>query len=195
MNLARWGVILCVASASWSLTGCANDRARSDGGAAVDASLMAYLSEARALHHQANVREDMGDLPGARAVLQRLVDARTPGPTAPPPEVEEVLADAYARLGELALKQNDLDGAQAAIAKGLEHAPGVSYFRGHLLEVSGLVEEARSHHLADAGKLEEATHARERAITLLEEVVKIQEQVIERSLGGAEAGVTPRKGP
>lgn len=191
MNLRRWGIALAIAS----LAGCANERARSDGGAAVDASLMAYLSEARALHHQANVREDMGDLPGARAVLQRLVEARTPSPATPPPEVEEVLADAYARLGELALKQNDLDGAQGAIAKGLEHAPGVSYFRGHLLEVSGLVEEARSHALADAGKLAEATHARERAITLLEEVVTIQEQVIERSLGGAEAGVGPRKGP
>ena len=103
------------------------------------------------------------------------------------PEVEEVLADAYARLAELELKQNHLDPAQKAIEAGLGHAPEATYFRGHLVEVQGLVEESRSQSLADAGKPEEAAKAREKAIQLLEEVVKIQDQVIQKSLASRDA--------
>lgn len=164
-----------------------------DGGAAtaVDTELMAFLSEARALHHQANLHEDASDLPGAIAAMDRLVAARRPHPERPTPEVEEVLADAYARLAELRLKRGELEPAGSAIARGLEHAPARTYFRGHLVEVQGLVEEARSTELAGAGKPAEATKARARALQLLEEVVRIQDEVIQRSLGrdgGAEAG-------
>ena len=73
----------------------------------VDTEIMAFLSEARALHHQANLAEDNGDLPGAIAAMDRLVAARRPHPEKPMPEVEEVLADAYARLAELRLKKGD----------------------------------------------------------------------------------------
>lgn len=163
----------------------------SNGGPAVDTELMAFLSEARALHHQANLKEDAGDLPGAISAMDRLVAAQRPHPERPAPEVEEVLADAYARLAELRLKRGDLDPAGVAITRGLEHAPGSTYFRGHLLEVQGLVEETRSSELTDAGKPAEAAKAREHAIQLLEQVVKIQDDVIQRSLGkdgGTEAG-------
>lgn len=151
----------------------------------VDVELMAFLSEARALHHQANLKEEAGDLPGAASAMQRLVTARAPRARAP--EVEEVLADAYARLGELELKQNHLDPAHKAIESGLAHAPEPTYFRGHLLEVQGLVEESRSQTLTDAGKPEEAARSREKAIQLLEQVVKIQEQVIQKSLASRDA--------
>jgi tetratricopeptide (TPR) repeat protein len=158
---------------------------REDGGGApsVDTELMAFLSEARALHHEANLKEDAGDLPGAIAAMDRLVAARRPHPTRPAPEVEEVLADAYARLAELRLKRGELEPAGLAVTRGLEHAPSPTYFRGHLVEVQGLVEEARSAELADAGKPLEAAKARERAIELLEDVVKIQDEVIRASLG------------
>lgn len=151
----------------------------------VDMELMAFLSEARALHHQANLKEEAGDLSGAAGAMQRLVNARQPRAKAP--EVEEVLADAYARLAELELKQDHLEPAQKAIASGLAHAPEPTYFRGHLVEVQGLVEEARSQALADAGKPAEAAKAREKAIQLLEEVVKIQDQVIQKSLSSRDA--------
>jgi tetratricopeptide (TPR) repeat protein len=152
----------------------------------VDMELMAFLSEARALHHQANLKEESGDLPGAAAAMQRLVAARRPhdGKT---PEVQEVLADAYARLAELQLRQNALAPAADAIKTGLVYAPEPTYFRGHLVEVEGLVEEARAASLADAGKPEEAARAREKAIQLLEEVVRIQDQVIQRSLAARDA--------
>ena len=170
--------------------GCTRDGGDGDGAPAVDTQIMAFLSEARALHHQANLAEDNGDLALAVNAMDRLVNARRPHPERKTPEVEEVLADAYARLAELRLKTGDLDPAALAVKAGLEHMPEATYFRGHLLEVQGLVEESRAAKLADAGRPDEAKQARERAIQLLEEVVKIQDQVIQRSLasdGGAEA--------
>jgi hypothetical protein len=152
----------------------------------VDVELMAFLSEARALHHQANLKEESGDIPGAVAAMDRLVHAQAPHGAAKTPEVEEVLADAYARLAELELRRNGLGPASEALKQGLTHAPDPTYFRGHLLEIEGLVEEARASSLADAGKPDEATRAKARAIELLEEVVKIQEQVIQRSLNAKE---------
>jgi tetratricopeptide (TPR) repeat protein len=172
-----------------SLLGVACDRhstgSTTEEAPVVDMELMAFLSEARALHHQANLKEEAGDLAGAASAMQRLVNAKRPREKAP--EIEEVLADAYARLAELELKQNHLDPAQKAIEAGLGHAPEPTYFRGHLVEVQGLVEEARSQTLADAGKPEEAAKAREKAIQLLEEVVKIQDQVIQKSLASRDA--------
>jgi tetratricopeptide (TPR) repeat protein len=168
---------------------CGHGSTSTDTGTPIDTDLMAFLSEARALHHEANLKEDDNDLDGALAAMDRLVAARRPRAA---PEVEEVLADAYARMGELRLKKGDLAPAADAIHRGLEHAPEPTYFRGHLLEVEGLVEEARAASLADAGKPAEAKQAREHAILLLESVVKIQDQVIQRSLAnkaaGAEAG-------
>lgn len=153
----------------------------------VDMDLMAFLSEARALHHQANLKEESGDLAGAANAMQRLVNARQPHGGAKTPEVEEVLADAYARLAELELKQNHLEPAGKAVESGLAHTTEPTYFKGHLVEVQGLVEEARSAELADAGKPQEAARSREKAIQLLEEVVRIQDQVIQKSLSSRDA--------
>lgn len=154
----------------------------------VDMELMAFLSEARALHHQANLKEASNDLPGATTAMQRLVSARRPHEGTTLPEVEEVLADAYARLSELHLRQGALEPAAETVNRGLTHAPEPTYFRGHLIEIEGLVEEARASELADAGRPEEAARTREKAIQLLEQVVRIQDQVIERSLEARDAG-------
>ena len=156
-----------------------------DGGTAVDLELMAFLSEARALHHEANVREDESDLAGAIAAMQKLVHAPRPHPEARIPEIDEVLADAFARLAELDVRAHDVDGASAAVREGMGHAPEATYFRGHLLEVAGIVEETRASLLADAGKAEEAAKARTRALASLEEAVDVQDKVIGRALGDA----------
>ena len=154
-----------------------------DAGTPVDVEVMAFLSAARALHHEANVREGADDLAGAVAALERLVHARRPHEGARVPEIEEVLADTYARMAELRLRTGDVDGAKKDVEDGLAHAPDTTYFRGHLLEVEGVVEEARVAALADAGKKDEAEKARQRAIALLRDAVEIQEKVIDTSLG------------
>lgn len=183
---------LTVVVAFAGVPSCSHNAGTSDDGTpAVDTEIMAFLSEARALHHQANLAEEGSDLDGAIRAMDRLVAARRPHPERSTPEVEEVLADAYARLAELRLKKGDVDPAALAVKSGLEHVAEATYFRGHLIEVEGLIEESRAARFADAGKSVEAAKAREHAIALLEEVVKIQDQVIQRSLardGGTEAG-------
>ncbi len=168
--------------------GCTRRDANEENAAVVDTELLAYLSEARAFHHQADLKKQSGDVAGAIAAMDRLVAARKPHANQTLPEVEEVLADAYARLAELHLERGELALAAEAAQKGLAHAPDVTYFRGHLVEVQGLVEEARAAELADAGKTGEAAAARTRAIQLLEDVVKIQDQVIQGSLGARDGG-------
>jgi hypothetical protein len=170
--------------------GCARkDAGAYDPGPAVDVELMAFLSEARALHHEANLKEDAGDVKGAIAIVDRLVHTTPPHPGTKLPEVEEVLADGYARLAELKANDHDLEGSAAAVQSGLSHASEPTYFRGHLLEVGGVAEEARASSLADAGKTDEAARARAHAMDLLEEAVKVQEGVVGRALdGGANGG-------
>jgi tetratricopeptide (TPR) repeat protein len=156
----------------------------SSGAPVVDSRLMAFLSLARSLHHEADLKEAQGDLAGAIAALDRLVG--TPAPKAS--EVEEVTADAYARLAELRTRAGDLDGATHDVELGLSHAKETTYFRGHLLEVDGLVLESRAGQLADAGRPEEAARTKAEAIQRLEEAVSVQEQVIKKSLGEPDGG-------
>jgi len=154
------------------------------GAEGVDTMLLAFLSEARSLHHEANVREDAGDLRGARESMNRLLTAKH----GEGPEVEEVLADASARKAELEVRLGDLAAAQQSVEAGLRYAREPGYFRGHLLETSGLVDESRAKTLADAGKPKEAEVARQRALKTLEEAIAMQASVIERALsadGGA----------
>ncbi len=153
-------------------------------GKPIDARVMAFLSSARALHHEADMHERSGDVAGAIAALERLVAMQPPAAV----EVDEVLADTHARLAELKLGSNDLDGAKREVEAGLLRAQGATYFRGHLLEVEGLVEEARAARLADAGHADEAAGARTRAMALLEEAVRVQQQVIEQTLPATDGG-------
>jgi hypothetical protein len=115
--------------------------------------------------------------------MQKLVAMKTPHAGATVVEIEEVLADAYARLAELRLKVKDVDGASRDANAGLRHASEPTYFRGHLLEALGIAEEERAKQLDAAGKTEEGRQARARAIQLFHDVVGIQSSVIERSLG------------
>jgi hypothetical protein len=139
---------------------------------------MAFLSAARALHHEADLHERTGDTVGAVGALERLVALPAP----PAIEVDEVLADTRARLAEIFLGRSDLERASREVQVGLQHAAGTTYFHGHLLEVEGLIEEARASALADAGRADEAAAARKKAMDLLEDAVRVQEQVIDRAL-------------
>jgi hypothetical protein len=181
----RAASVALAAFAALAVAGCrggAGSRAGADCAPAdaevVDTPLMAFLSVARALHHEADIAESRADVPAAVAALERLV--AIPSPKAV--EADEVRADARARLAELRLKMGDLDHAAADVREGLDEVRGPTYFRGHLLEVSGLVEEARAKGLADAGDPDGAARARARAVQLFEDAVRVQQTVIERAL-------------
>lgn len=154
------------------------DAARDDAGTIVDTQLLAFLSKARALHHQANVHEAADNPAQAIAALEQLTQAPKPHPGAAIPEVEEVLADTYARLAELRVRTGNIDAAARDIESGLALAREPTYFRGHLFEVAGIVEEARAVSLADAGRPAEVAQARERALSHLRQAVEIQNKVI-----------------
>jgi len=184
-------VVLLGALVPLAVLGCAKSRApisvepREDGGTPIDTDVMAYLSLARSLHHQANLSEDDRDLPGAVAPLEHLVHAPEPHEGAKVPEVEEVLADTYARMAELRLRMGDLVTAEANVREGLQHAPEPTYFRGHLLEVLGVIDEARASSLADAGQVAAAEQARSKARELLKQAVSVQEEVLAHATGDA----------
>ncbi|MEB2313448.1 MAG: hypothetical protein OZ928_16515 [Polyangiaceae bacterium] len=150
-----------------------------DAGTPVDAALLAFLSSARAAHHLADAREEAGELPEAIAALRRVVDGKVPGGATPRAEAGEVLADTRARLADLESRRGEFDAADAELRAGLALATGTSYFRGHLFEVRGLVEQRRAAALEQSNaSAAEVRAAKERAIAAFEQAMTIQNQVI-----------------
>jgi len=146
----------------------------------VDSVLLAFLSKARAAHHKADLAEASGDVAGAIASLESLTGGARPGGATPLPEASEVLSDTYARLADLRSTQNQFDGALGDIDAGLALAKETTYFRGHLFEVRGLVEERRAKSLPEGAERE---RVRKAAMDAFDEAVRIQDQVISSALG------------
>jgi hypothetical protein len=153
-----------------------------DAGTPVDPLLLAFLSRARAAHHLADEHETAGDLAAAVTPLAELTSGPLPhgNGAALAPEVREVLADTRARLADLRSRSGAFEPALADIRAGLEVASESNYFRGHLLETEGLVEERHSKALEikDPGA---AAAARARAIGLLEQAMAMQARVIDNA--------------
>jgi hypothetical protein len=151
-----------------------------DAGAPVDPALLAFLSRARSAHHAADALEAKNDLAAAESELGKLLGGALP-PNRDAPEVREVLADTLARRADLASRSARFDAAEADITRGLGLVTEPSYFRGHLVEVRGLVEERRAKVLSAAGDTAGAERARDRAIAAFQEAMQIQSAVIERT--------------
>jgi tetratricopeptide (TPR) repeat protein len=179
-----------------ALAGCGRDRSGDPPGSdvpagacvcepvgVVDPILLAFLSKARAAHHSADVALEAGDRAGAIRALESIVT----GPTPPGglPEVAEVTADTRARLADLRSAGGDFDEAIREIEAGLALAPGPSHFRGHLVEVRGLVEERRAQSLDERGERDAAERARKAAVASFEEAIAIQDRVIADALEAA----------
>jgi hypothetical protein len=151
----------------------------------VDTPLLAFLSRARAAHHAADRAEQSGELERAKTSLLALTDGPVPGGKTPPVEAREVLADTRARLADLESRIGDFARAEVELRLGLELVPETSYFRGHLLEVQGLMEERRAKRLAAQGKDDAANQANQRAVEAFEHAMTIQAEVIR---GAVDAG-------
>jgi hypothetical protein len=142
----------------------------------VDPVLLAFLSQARSAHHLADEREAKGDVAAALRALQTLT--QNPKPPGGAPEVDEVLADTRARTADLMSRSGRYDQAEQELEAGLQNAKAPSYFRGHLFEVRGLVEERREKALRGTARGQEADQARDRSLGAYEEAMKIQAAVI-----------------
>jgi hypothetical protein len=175
-----WVVVLSATCASCSL----RDRTCSESGnagAPIDPDLMAFLSRARAAHHLADLREDTEPL-AAAAALVAVVDGPIPGRDhARPAEAREVLADTQARIADLQSRNSEFDTALEHIESGLRLVPEVSYFRGHLFETRGLVEQRRSDYLTQRSEREAAQAAKIRALEAFEIAMQIQAEVIHKT--------------
>jgi tetratricopeptide (TPR) repeat protein len=153
-----------------------------DAGQPVDPALLAFLSKARAAHHRADAFEQSGNLDLSIAELQRVTTGAVPRGDRPYVEADEVLADTRARLADLKSRLGRFDDALGDVAAGLKLARARTYFRGHLFEVRGLVEERRCNTLAKQGHEVEAQAAKERALKSFEQAIDIQDEVIRKSL-------------
>lgn len=160
----------------------------------VDPALLAFLSKARASHHEADLSEGAGDGAGAVRALERLVEGPSPY-VGHAPEVAEVLADTRARLADLRSSAGDFEGARRDTEIGLQSAAEPSHFRGHLFEVAGIVEERRGKALKAKGDLAAAEGAFRLAIEAYERSIATQDEVIRRALGQAAHAAPARPAP
>lgn len=168
-----------------ALSGCSRGNTCDDEtrAAPVDPVLMSFIGSARAAHHLADGREEKGDLAGAESALSSLLNGPLPAKK-DAAEVREVLADTRARIADLRSRRGDFGGALADVDRGLELVPETSYFRGHLFETRGLVEERQTKALTAAGDAAGAAKSRERALTAFEEAMRVQQAVIRGADGG-----------
>ncbi len=158
----------------------------------VDPALLAFLSKARAAHHQADLAEDAKDTKRALAALGQITAGPLPGGAPVPAEVAEVIADARARRADLESSTGDIDTALREIEAGLAYAVTPTHFRGHLFEVKGIVLERRIAALKEKGDGTGAERVKGEAISAFNEAIEIQNKVIEGALQGAgDAGPAP----
>lgn len=150
----------------------------------VDPTLLAFLSLARAAHHEADLAVEGGDRATAVAALERVT--KSPWSGKKPPEVIEVTADTLARLADLRSEDGKFDEAARDVSDGIGLAAAPTHFRGRLFEVRGLVEERRSKALKEKGDTAGAERARKAAVESFGQAMDIQEDVIGRALGEKE---------
>jgi len=151
-------------------------------GTPVDKVLVAFLGKARAAHHSADLLEDKQDRAGAVRVLEGLLTAKR---IPERPEAQEVVADTRARLADLKSELGRFDEAAREVDSGLALVKGTTYYRGHLLEMRGLVHERHAKQLRTQGDLGAAKVAEEAALEAFEASMRVQQQVIDEVLPDA----------
>ena len=148
--------------------------------AVVDPPLLAFLSLARAGHHEADLALDANDRARAIAALERVTKAGWQGKK--PPEVIEVTADTLARLADLRSEEGKFDEAARDVDAGIALATEPTHYRGRLFELRGVVEQRREKALKEKGDKAGAAKAHDVAMDAFDQAMSIQEDVIGRML-------------
>ncbi|MGC4070076.1 MAG: hypothetical protein QM784_36550 [Polyangiaceae bacterium] len=167
---------VCIAVTS---AGCRSHRCTEDDidAPAVDSKLMAFLSRARAAHHEADLFDQ--DPEHALRPLQDLVSGPIPKfKDQPLAEAREVLADTQARIANLESQIGRYESAHQRLSDALELMPEPSYFRGHLFETRGLVYQRQAESLVRTGRVDAAKGAKQNAVEAFETAMEIQARVI-----------------
>ncbi len=163
--------------------------------APIDRALLAFLSKAKAAHHQADLAQDNGDQSGAIAALHVLVEGPRPGGERPAIEIREVMADSRARMAGFLSAKAKHDAAEGQLRRGLAELPERNLYRGRLMEMLGVVEEARYRAFKAAGEHDKATRAKVRAVRAFDAAIAIQDEVIRRLLPPLQTAPEGRSAP
>lgn len=146
-----------------------------------DEATMAVLGTARALHHQADVYEGAGDYERAAQSIERVLALPFPRGMA---EAEDLRADAYGRLAEIALRAGAPDQSLARANTGIADARRESVLRARLFMVRGQALGALADRAAASGDTNGAAQRRAEAITSLETSIEINQRVLHRLVDG-----------
>lgn len=144
-------------------------------------AVMALLGTVRALHHEADVFEGAGDFEHAGAAVRRILTLEFPRTMA---EGEDLRADAYGRLAELALRRATPDEALSIADTGLRDTHRESVLRGRLMMVRGQSLGALSDRAHAASDEVGARRLREQAIEALEASIALNGRLLQRLTDG-----------
>jgi tetratricopeptide (TPR) repeat protein len=176
----RAAVLVLMAVLMALTTGCKrrDERARTR---ALDEATMAVLYTARALHHQADVFESAGDFESASRAIERVLALRIPAGVE---EAEDIRADAWGRLGEIALMAGDLERALAHANTGLRDTKHESVLQARLYVVKGRALRQLAERAEAEGDPTTAQSRRREAIDALETSIQINQRRLGRVLDG-----------
>jgi tetratricopeptide (TPR) repeat protein len=150
---------------------------------ALDQELMLVLASARALHHQADIYLQQGEVDRAieavRSILGLKLDPRWP-------EAEEARLDAVARLAKLLLGKGEEGEALSVAEREIASARRESFYLSNLHGVVGEILETRSKRLDREGKNEEARVAAREALAAFERSIAINKR-LQQQLGSGGA--------
>ena len=152
-------------------------------GKPLDQELLLLLSSTRALHHQADLYLQQGEVDRAieavRGILALKLDPKWP-------EAEEARLDAVARLAKLLLGKGDEREALAIADRELGGTRRESFYLSNLHSVRGEILDARTKRLDREGKKEEARESAREAIAAFERSIAINKRLQQqlRSGGG-----------
>jgi tetratricopeptide (TPR) repeat protein len=164
--------------------GCAERRERCcpcPEGKVLDQELLVRLASARALHHQADLHLQQGEVEEAIAAVRRILELDL---DAKWPEAEEARLDARARLAKLLLGQGKEAEALQVVKEGIERARRESFYLSNLHSVRGEILEARAKRIDKEGDRPGAKQVAREAIEAFEHSIainkRLQQELLEK---------------
>lgn len=147
----------------------------------LEQDLMLVLASARALHHQADIYLQQGQVDRAIEVVRSILDLQLDRKW---PEAEEARLDAVARLAKLLLGRGDEQESLDLADREISGARRESFYLSNLHSVRGEILQARSKRLDGEGKKEEARASAREALAAFERSIAINKRLQQQQLGG-----------
>ena len=184
MRAMRKALVCTLAALALVVGGCAQNReglCPCPEGKQLDQELMLVLSSARALHHQADIHLQQGEVDRAieavRQILASKLDRKYP-------EAEEVHLDATARLAKLLLGRGEEREALALVDGTIASGPRESFYLSNLHSVRGEILEHRGKRLDTAGDKGGARQSARDAIAAFEQSIAINKRLQQQLVPG-----------